>query len=162
MTGLVGLDRKRIQQLFDLRRRGDSRAGGASVYTTDPYPALHRLRESGPVHEGVVHELLGYDQPAWFQGLPYPDRPHSSVFSFELCDRVFRDEHAFRSAPGPVLADAGQGLDSSMLAMNGRQHRRYRALVQPSFVPAKAEWWIAQWIHKTVHSLIDGFEADGR
>ena len=34
-----------------------------------------------------------------------------------------------------------------MLAMNGPQHRRYRALVQPSFVPKKAEWWIAQWIH---------------
>ena len=33
-------------------------------------------------------------------------------------------------------------------AMGGTQHRRYRALVQPSFVPAKAQWWINNWIEQ--------------
>ena len=46
--------------------------------------------------------------------------------------------------------------------MGGAQHRRYRALVQPSFVPAKAQWWIAKWIDETVHGLIDTFVDDGR
>ena len=55
------------------------------------------------------------------------------------------------------------GFDvSSMLMMGGTQHRRYRALVQPSFVPAKAQWWIAKWIDETVHGLIDSFVDDGR
>jgi cytochrome P450 len=49
-----------------------------------------------------------------------------------------------------------------MLRMNGPQHRRYRALVQPSFVPKQAEWWLSRWIRTTVDSLIDGFEADGK
>ena len=48
-----------------------------------------------------------------------------------------------------------------MLMMGGAQHRRYRALVQPSFVPAKAQWWIAKWIDETVHALIDSFVDHG-
>jgi cytochrome P450 len=48
-----------------------------------------------------------------------------------------------------------------MLSMGGNQHRRYRALVQPSFVPAKAQWWIARWIDETVHALIDSFIDQG-
>ena len=39
------------------------------------------------MHEGVVHELTGFEGPAFFQGLPYPDRPHYSVFSFEALRR---------------------------------------------------------------------------
>ena len=46
--------------------------------------------------------------------------------------------------------------------MNGPRHRRYRSLVQPSFVPRKAEWWIQRWISVTANALIDGFEGDGR
>ena len=49
-----------------------------------------------------------------------------------------------------------------MLSMGGAQHRRYRALVQPSFVPAKAQWWIAKWIDETVHALIDSFVDQGQ
>lgn len=156
MSAAIELDRERIRELFDLRRRG---GGTYGAYTDDPYPALHRLRETGPVHEGTVHELIGFDGPAGFHGVPDPDRPHYSVFSFELCDQVYRDEELFLSAPPGVER---VGLAASMLGMNGREHRRYRSLVQPSFVPAKAKWWIERWIHETVHGLIDGFEADGR
>ena len=46
--------------------------------------------------------------------------------------------------------------------MGGTRHRRYRSLVQPSFVPAKAQWWIANWIERTVNLLVDGIVDDGR
>lgn len=46
--------------------------------------------------------------------------------------------------------------------MNGPEHRRYRTLVQPSFVPPKAKWWIDNWISQTVSELIDGFAGDRR
>ncbi len=157
MSAAMELDRERIRELFDLRRRG---GGAYGVYTDDPYPALHRLRERGPVHEGTVHELIGFDGPARFHGLPEPGRRHYSVFSFAECDTAYRAEEVFRSSP-PDTERAGQGVAASMLAMNGVEHRRYRSLVQPSFVPAKAKWWIAHWIDETVHGLIDGFEADG-
>jgi cytochrome P450 len=161
MAASLQLDRERIRELFDLRRRGDVRGEAETyLYTDDPYPTLERLRETGPVHEGTVHDLLGFHHPAFFQGLPEPDRRHFSVFDFETCDRVFRDEATFPSSPDPIDGTVG-GMSNSMLYMNGPQHRRYRALVQPSFVPKKAEWWITNWINTTVHALIDGFEADG-
>ena len=40
------------------------------------------------------------------------------------------------------IATGELGALNSMLSMGGAQHRRYRTLVQPSFVPAKAQWWI--------------------
>src|SRR5215469_9821924 len=49
-----------------------------------------------------------------------------------------------------------------MLSMGGERHRRYRALVQPSFAPARMRWWITNWIEQTVHALIDGLAANGR
>ena len=49
-----------------------------------------------------------------------------------------------------------------MLMMGGTKHRRYRTLVQPSFVPAKAQWWINNWIPETVDALVDGLAGEGR
>ena len=49
-----------------------------------------------------------------------------------------------------------------MLSMGGAEHRRYRALVQPSFSPAKANWWIQNWIEKTVHTSDRLLRAAGR
>ena len=154
----IQLDRQRIRELFDLRHAATF---GLPVYYDDPYPAWQRLRETGPVHEGVVHELTGFAGPAFFQGLPYPERPHYSVFSYEHCDKVLRDEETYASHTERI--DTTQiGMFNSILTMGGSEHRRYRLLVQPSFVPAKAQWWIQNWIQETVTGLIDGFEADGK
>jgi cytochrome P450 len=155
------LDRNRVRELFDLR--GAYLAGVGGAYTDDPYPVWHRLREQAVVHEGTVHELTGYPGPATFSGLPFPDRPHFSVFSYAACDEAYRNPEVFASSPERVdLATGAAGPLNSMLSMGGQQHRRYRALVQPSFVPAKARWWIRNWIEQTVHLLIDGFATDGR
>ncbi len=155
------LDRERVRELFDLRRAYGSQFGGA--YEGDPYPIWHRLREQSPVHPGIVHELTGYDGPAFFHGLPSPERPHFSVFSFAACDEAYRNPEVFASSPEAVDVARGElGPLNSMLSMGGAQHRRYRGLVQPSFVPAKAQWWIRNWIERTVHLLIDGLIGDGR
>jgi cytochrome P450 len=108
-----------------------------------------------------VHELTGITEDYMFHGLPETDRRHFSAFSYAACDEAYRNETIFRSSP-PDAPDDGVGVQSSMLGMNGVQHRRYRALVQPSFVPGKAQWWIENWIQETVDSLIDGLMDDGR
>jgi cytochrome P450 len=155
------LDVERVRKLFDLRGSYVTQLGGS--YEDDPYPAWHALREQAPVHEGVVHELTGYGGPATFHGLPFSDRPHFSAFGYAACDNVYRDEQVFASSAGAVDLESGDpDPTNSMLSMNGVQHRRYRALVQPSFVPAKARWWIDNWIEKTVDTLIDSFISDGR
>ena len=69
------------------------------------------------------------------------------------CSRRRRSRSTSTGAPSPL---------NSMLSMGGTQHRRYRSLVQPSFVPAKAQWWMQNWIEQTVNLLIDSFIDEGR
>jgi cytochrome P450 len=154
------LDRDRIRALFDLRSAFNSRNGGD--YTEDPYPVWARLRESAPVHEGTMHKLMGYQGEPAFHGLPLPDRPHYSAFGFAALDQAYRNPEVFSSASEPVDLEGRREVTNSMLSMGGAEHRRYRALVQPSFVPAKARWWMENWIERTVHRLIDGFAESGR
>jgi cytochrome P450 len=153
------LDRDRLRELFDLRTAFNVRNGGD--YEDDPYPRWRQLREDAPVHHGTVHELTGYLKPATFQGLPESDRPHFSVFGYATIDEILRSGD-FQSSPDAVDATGEAAIASSMLSMDGTQHRRYRGLVQPSFVPAKAQWWINNWIEETVQALITTFEGDGR
>jgi cytochrome P450 len=169
------LDKNLIRELYDLRNR-DPQAG---VYDGDPYPEFHRLRESGPVHEGTVHELIGVPGNYYFEGLPFPDRRHFSTFSFETCVAALSDELTFPShllpplsapeMPGGPLAithrpgqPPGAGIDPSLLNMGGDEHRRYRALVQTLFVPGKMDWWKEKWVVATADALVDSFVGDGR
>jgi cytochrome P450 len=159
MSGAL-LDRERIKELFDLRTNLASWSGADRQI--DPHPKWHDLRESGPVHPGTVHELMGIEGDLFWHGLPEPERPHFSVFSFAACDEVYRHPEVFASSPGAVDVQGDLGHETSMLSMGGAQHRRYRALVQPSFVPARAQWWIEKWIEATVRALIDSFVDQGR
>jgi cytochrome P450 len=153
------LEPARLRELFDLRGSVYASRGGA--FEDDIYPAFHRLRETGPVHPGIVGPLVGFHGDAFFQGLPFPDRPHFSVFDYATCDAVLRDSATYSSTEHPPGSDAALN-EKMILNMDGTRHRRYRTLVQPSFVPKKAQWWIAQWIDSTVHALIDAFEPNGR
>lgn len=155
------LDRERVRQLFDLRSVYIAEIGGG--YLDDPYPSWRRLREEAPVHPGTVHELTGVTDNLMFHGLPYPDRPHFSAFSYEACNAAYRNPELFASSAEAVDVVGGQlHVTNSMLSMGGTQHRRYRGLVQPSFLPANARWWIRNWIDETVRLLIDGFADAGR
>jgi cytochrome P450 len=109
-----------------------------------------------------VHRLSGIEGDLFWHGLTGGGAPSYSAFSYATVDQAHRNPDVFASSPGAVDAEGEVGFESSMLAMGGTQHRRYRALVQPSFVPAKAQWWIAKWIDETVHALIDSFEREGR
>jgi cytochrome P450 len=156
------LDRDRLRELFDLRSGSFAFTGGG--YEADPYPAWAQLRESGPVHEGTVHDLTeGFAGDAFFHGLTEPNDHHFSAFSYAALDQVYRNESVFASSPGGLGRDEeGVGAQNSMLSMGGTRHRRYRSLVQPSFMPAKAKWWIANWIDETVHALIDNIAGGGQ
>ena len=155
----LDLDPRRLRQLFDLRSAVYASRGGA--YETDPYPAFHRLRETGPVHAGVVGPLVGFDDPnAMFQGLPFPDRLHFSAFDFATCDAVLHDEKTFGTSPGESAR--GDLTYSSFLFMDDAPHLRYRQLVQTSFLPRRAGWWAERWIQPTVNALIRSLERNGR
>jgi cytochrome P450 len=151
------LDRERMRTLFDLRSSVyDSRGG---TFDQDPYPTFNRLRQTGPVHPGAPHEALGWTGDVFFQGLPFPDRPHFSAYDFETCTAVFKDER-FRPTDDPRPGETM--LDTGILSMHGRRHRAYRTLVQPSFVPGRAVWWLDNWIEGIVGRLVDSFQDDTR
>ena len=97
-----------------------------------------------------------------FHGLPYPESPHFTAFTHAALDDAYRNEEVFASSANAVDPEGELGFESTMLSMGGAQHRRYRALVQPSFVPAKAQWWITNWIGGLVEALVDGIVAEGR
>ena len=156
MTGLA-LDRERIRSLFDLRGEVYASRGGA--FEVDPYPTFHRLRQTGPVHEGTAHEALGWTGDVFFQGLPYPNRPHFTAYDFETCSTILKDDHRFVTNQPPQAGEPPLA-DAAILFMDGKRHRSYRTLVQPSFVPAQAVWWLENWIRDTVHQLIDAFQHD--
>ncbi|MEM7140673.1 MAG: cytochrome P450 [Actinomycetota bacterium] len=164
MSGATSLDIEQVRELFDLRGGSFAFTGGG--FHDDPHAHWHELRASGPVHEGIVHELTGWHEPSFWHGLPEEERRHFSLFSYDTCDEAQRKTEVFVSSPETVV---GNEIDiheisifNSMLAMDGPRHRRYRSLVQPSFVPPRMQWWMTNWISETVDSLIDGFVADGR
>lgn len=155
------LDLDRVRQLFDLS--SNVHAGNGGNYRQDPYPRWHALREEAEVHPGTVHELSGTGDEFMFHGLPEPDRVHYSAFSWAACDDAYRNPDVFASSAQAVDLEQGEvGPTNSMLSMGGAEHRRYRALVQPSFSPLKVRWWAENWIERTVNALIDTFEAAGR
>jgi cytochrome P450 len=153
------LDPARLRELFDLGSTVYASRGGA--FPVDPYPIFRSYREQAPVHEGIPGPMVGFHGDAFFQGLPYPDRRHFTAFDYETCELVMRDVGRF-TPQADAHASATPLHETTMLYMEGQQHRRYRTLVQPSFVPKRSQWWIDQWIRATVHGLIDGFESDGR
>ncbi len=155
------LDLDRVRRVFDLAGAQLAWTGGS--YVGDPYPKWRELRSQAPVHPGIVHELTGLEGDFGFHGLPEPGRVHFSAFSWAACDEAYRNEGVFASSGEAVDLERGElGPTNSMLSMNGAQHRRYRALVQPSFGPARTRWWIDNWLETTVNGLIDSFEANGR
>lgn len=151
MTDSV-LDPERLRPLFDLRSSVYLSRGGA--FDVDPYPFFSRMRESGPVHENIPHVELGWTGDVLFQGLPNPDRRHFTAYDFETCSRVFKDDEVFQTWIAPIPGEP-ELPNAAILYMNGRAHRDYRTLVQPSFVPARAMWWIENWTITLVDRLID-------
>lgn len=151
MTDSV-LDPERLRPLFDLRSEVYVSRGGA--FDVDPYPFFTRMRETGPVHENIPHVELGWKGNVVFQGLPNPDRRHFTAYDFETCTRVFKDDETFQTNIEPLPGEAPLA-DAAILFMNGRPHRDYRTLVQPSFVPARAMWWIENWTKTIIDRLID-------
>jgi cytochrome P450 len=153
------LDAARLKELFDLT--GESYVTRGGGFAEDPYPKFHKLRESGPVHEGIVGPLIGFDDPrAFFQGLPYPDLPHWSAFDWETCDTVFRDGETYIAQPPD--ADEQSLMFGGILYMDGEKHKRYRALVQSQFLPKNSSWWTEQWTLPAIEALLHRMEGTGR
>jgi cytochrome P450 len=152
--------RERVRQIFDATSGEMSNRPEGRI--TDIYARFAELRESGPVHRGSVAQNFGIDIAHGAVTVDGPNGPPEifSCYSFETCDRAYRDSETFSSDVFTGRFSALVG--NSILNMGGAEHRRYRALAQPRFVPRAMPWWQEGWITKTVDSLISQFADDGR
>jgi cytochrome P450 len=100
----------------------------------DPYPMFAMLRASQPV---LAAEQFG--------------RRTFLLTRYDDCLAALRDDEAFSSRSN---AEAGQVLGRTVLEMDGREHDRHRALVQPAFVH-KALDGLASLLEGIVHELLD-------
>jgi cytochrome P450 len=141
----------RLRELYDLHSEGNAAWGG--TYDGDLHGAFHRLRETGPVHEGTVSELIGRPMASRAN-----DRPSFSCFSWETVDTALRDHVTFSSA----VHSAQMPFGPNILQMVGEEHRRLRAVSQPAFTRRAAQWWMDRWIVPSVDELLSGIEGKGR
>lgn len=78
-------------------------------------------------------------------------RPTFLLTTYDDCLMALKDAETFSSRSN---AEAGQVLGRTVLEMDGREHGRHRALVQPAFVP-KALEDLEPLLEEIVHEVLD-------
>ena len=136
--------------------RARNRATGAGT-VKDIYPHYDALRESGPVHKGSISQVLGLTD---MQDLYiWTDRAQYSCYDWDSVETVMRDPETYSSEwYEPSL---GVTIGRSMIQMGGSEHRRYRALVQPSMTRREMERWRERWVQPAVDGILDAVIARG-
>ena len=107
--------------------RARNRATGAGV-VDDPYPVYDRMRETGPVHEGSISSA--FEVAGMPDSMIWSERKQFACYDWESVDAVLRDAETFSSTW--YAQTLGSIIGQSMIQMDGAQHRRYRALIQPA------------------------------
>lgn len=147
---MLTADDPRYKALFDITKE----ASGGEIYG-DLTPKMTALRDKAPVQKGSLRELLGV--PAVHMAYDTP-RQHYTLFTFELCDRAFRENQLFSSAvynESPGVKNMGKVI----LRMTGEEHRCLRAVAQPMFLrPRTVDWWKPNWIDDAVDALLGRLE----
>jgi len=117
----------------------------------DPYPLYDKLRDTGPVHPFAISKAFGLkDMP---DALLWRDRAQFSCYDWETVDAVLRDAETYSSEW--YEQTLGVTIGRSMIQMGGPEHRRYRALVQPSFTRKEMELWRKRWVQSAVDRILD-------
>ena len=63
-----------------------------------------------------MHELSGVQEDFFWHGLPYPDRPHFTAFSYAALDAAYRNPELFASS------EDGTGADFDAAPERAEQH----------------------------------------
>jgi cytochrome P450 len=121
----------------------------------DPYPGLAAMRAIGPVHRIELKGLLGdVKMPMAFK----TDHLFLAV-GFDAVAEVLRDGARFCSKG---YADSmGQVMGHTILAMDGQEHLRYRALISRAFTKRALERWERELVRPVIHDYVDRFAQRG-
>lgn len=111
----------------------------------NPYPAWAQQRATQPV---VRLET------------PLGDHETYIVLSWDLVDRILRDNETFSSKSN--AEGIGQVMGPMIVGMDGEEHRRYRDIVAKAFRPSAIERWEHEIVDPVVHALLDEIAPKGR
>jgi cytochrome P450 len=106
-----------------------------------PHETFAWLRDNDPIHWHEEPEGRGF----W------------AVTRYEDVKVVGHDAEAFSSSPGIMIPDVGDGLGAArmMISMDGPDHKRYRRLAVPDFIP-KAVREMLPRVQALATQIIDG------
>jgi cytochrome P450 len=121
----------------------------------DLYGPLAEARSRAPVHNRKQAELIGaedYRKADAFQV------PFSCALSFDSCQKALNDERLsskfWQDTIGPVWG-------TTIIGMDGPEHRRHRGLISQAFTRKSLLRWQETAIDPAIHGLIDRFENNG-
>jgi cytochrome P450 len=103
----------------------------------DIHVACREMRSKSPIFVGDFLEQFGVPTNA---GMQQGTRPTFALFKYQDVMSVLRDASTFTN--GFIAEGLGAFFDGLIiLAMDGEQHRRVRALLQPAFMPETVNKW---------------------
>jgi cytochrome P450 len=127
-----------------------------------PYPRLAELRRAGPVHRIDAEELAESlaDGPGAADRIrSWMPREGFAVVSHVGVSQVLLDGTAFSSRG--YAATLGAALGSTLLQLDGPEHRGQRGLIQQAFTPAALARWEADVVAPSVARCVDVFAERG-
>ena len=113
-------------------------------FAYDELPNLHDILEELRAH-GPGVSVKNHGAPTWL------------ILDHAELNRAFTDEAHFDPSDG-YLAMTEIPMGRNLLALTGEEHRVTRAMVAPSFLPARTRSYVASLIEPVAHELLDRIE----
>jgi cytochrome P450 len=157
MTNALIADDPLYEELYDVRREAQEIG---NLVEQDMNPALCALRERGAVQKGFLRELLHL--PPHQRHVMAIGRQGYTCFTFQACDKAFRDSERFSSRISHRPSESGEQR-LGILEMDEPQHLAYRKTLQPMFLkPRTLTWWRERWTNDIVAALVHKLKASDR
>lgn len=136
------------ESLYDVRREAEEIG---NYIDHDPYTAMNALREQAPVQKGFLRQLM--DLPPFHRHKGALDREGYTCFTFEACEKAFRDNVNFSN--NVYHFDGSAPKTMGILEMDNPEHHAFRRAVQSLFIRPKAQkWWREHFIDRLVDDLV--------
>jgi len=136
-----------VDQSTEPAQAGEPRAYEIDFDTGQPYPLWAEARAGCPVFQ-IDGSMVGANRPLF------------AVSKWSDVERVLRDGETFSSS---INAEhIGHYMGELILAMDGKEHRAYRALVADAFRASRLEHWDEALVRPTITRLLDDIAPLGR
>lgn len=120
----------------------------------DPYAAVAAMRAIAPVHRIDLRAFPRGDNP-----MTAPPEEIYTVLTYEGVFQVLRDGKRFSSSG--YQRSMGVVMGHTILAMDGAEHLRYRALISKAFTRRALERWERELVRPAVEAYVARFATRG-